>query len=89
MAAIGEVLAELCKGLGELALTAGLNGFCEDCVRIVVVENHDVIGAADGGVQETTSLVAENPVKDGHRFGEHTMGLDVGIGRDVQRCHDV
>ena len=45
------MLAELCKGSCELALAAGLNGFCEDRVRIVVVENYDVLGAADGGVR--------------------------------------
>ena len=75
--------------MGELALTAGLNGFCEDRVRIVVVENHDVIGAAAGGVREMTGLVAEKSARNGHRFGKHTMGSDVGIGKDGQRCHDV
>ena len=49
-AAIGEVLAELCKGLGDIVLTVVLNGFCEDLVRIVFVENHDILGAAAGGV---------------------------------------
>ena len=31
-AAIGKVLSELCKGLGELALAAVLSGFCKDHV---------------------------------------------------------
>ena len=58
--AIGEVLAEICEGSGDIALAVGLNEFCKDFVRIVVVEIHDVLGAAAGGVQETTSLVTEN-----------------------------
>ena len=76
-AAIGEVLDELCEGLGELALAAGLHGLCKDRVRIVVVKNHDLLCAAAGGVRETTGLVAENLARNGHRFGGHTMGLCV------------
>ena len=88
-AVIGEVLAELCKGLSELTFTVGLNGFCKDRVRIVVVENHDALGAVAEGVRETTVLVAENSARNRHRFGKHNMGLEVGIGRDGQCCHDV
>ena len=62
------MLAEIFEGSDEIALYAGLNGFCEDRVRIVVVENHDVLGAAAGGVRETTGLVAENSAGNGHRF---------------------
>ena len=42
---IGKVLVEFCKGLGEIAFATGLDGFCKNCVLIVVVENHDVLGA--------------------------------------------
>ena len=87
--AVGKVLVEFCKGSGDIAFTARLGGFREDCVRILVVENNDVLGAATGGVRETTSLVAENSTGNGHRFGVNTMGSDVGIGRDGRRCHDV
>ena len=87
--AIGKVLVEFFEGSGEIAFAAGLDGFRENFIRIVVVENHDVLGASAGGVQEATGLVAENPAGDGHRFGKHTMGSDVGIGRDGRRCHDV
>ena len=45
------MLDELCKGLGELALDAGFNGFCENRDLIVVVENYGVFGAATGGVR--------------------------------------
>ena len=44
--------------------------------------NHDVLGAAAGGVRATTGLVAENSAGNGHLFGKHTMGSDVGISRD-------
>ena len=87
--AIGKVLVEFCKGLGEIAFAAGLDGFHENCVLIVVLENHDVLGATAGGVREATGLVAENPSGDGHRFGEHIMGSVVDIGRDVRRCYEV
>ena len=83
------MLVKFCKGSGEIAFAAGLNGFRKDRFRIVVVENHDVLGAAAGGVREATGLVSEKPAGDGHRFGEHTMGSDVGIGRDGRRRHDV
>ena len=83
------MLAEICEGWGELEVAAGLNGFCKDRVKIIVVENHDVLGAVAGGVRETTGLVTENLARNGHRFEKHTMGLDVGIGRDCLRCHDV
>ena len=36
-----------------------------------------------------TCLDAENSAGNGHRFGEHNMGSDVGIGRDGRRCYDV
>ena len=87
--AIGKVLVEFCEGSGEIAFAAGLNGFREDCVRIIVVENHDILGAAAGGVQEANGPVAEILAGDGHRFGEHTMGSEVGIGKDGRRRHDV
>ena len=83
------MLAGLCEGLGELALAAGLHGFCDDRLQIVVVKKHDVLGAVDGCVRETTGMVAENSAGNGHCFGEHTMGLDVAIGRDGQHRHDV
>ena len=51
--------------------------------------NHDVLGAVAGGVREATGMVDENPAGDGHHFGEQTIGSDVGIGRDGQRCHDM
>ena len=76
------MLVEFCKGSGEIAFTEGLNGFREDRVQILVVENHDVFGAAAGGVREATGLVADNPAGDEYRFGKHTMGSHVGIGRD-------
>ena len=83
------MLAELCKGSDELALAEGLNGFCEDRFRIVVVENHDVLGAVSGGVQEPTGMVAKKSAGNRHRFGKRPMGLDVGIGRDGRHLHDV
>ena len=83
------MLVEFCEGLSEIAFAAGLDGFHENCVRIVVVENHDVLGAKAGGVREATDLVAENSAGDKHCYGKHTIGLDVGIGRDGRRCHDV
>ena len=42
---IGKVLVEFCEGLGEIAFATGLDGFCKNCVLIVVVENHDAIDA--------------------------------------------
>ena len=51
--------------------------------------NHDVLGAVAGGVREATGLVAEKLARDGHCFGKHNMGSDVGIGMDGRRCHDV
>ena len=36
-----------------------------------------------------TGLVTKNSAGNGHRFGEHTMGLDIGISRDGRRCHAV
>ena len=83
------MLAELCEGSGELALAAELHGFCKDCVRIVVVKNHDVIGAAAGGVRETTGLVVEKSDGNGHHSGKHTMGSYIGIDRYGQRSHAV
>ena len=72
---IGKVLVEFCQGSGEITFAAELDGFCNNCVLIVVVENDDVLGAAAGGLQEATSLVAENPAGDGHRFGETHYGF--------------
>ena len=40
-------------------------------------------------MRETTVLVTENLAGNYHRFGEHTMGLEVGIGRDRRRWSDV
>ena len=54
------MLDEIFKGSGELVDAAGIHGFYEDRVRIVVVENNDVLGDAAGGVQENTGMVAEN-----------------------------
>ena len=68
------MLVKFCKGSGDIAFAAGLDGFRENCVRIVVVENHDILGAVDGDVQEATGLVAENPDGYGHCFSKHTMG---------------
>ena len=82
-------MVEFCEGLSEIVFAAGLNGFHKDCIQILVVENHDVLGAAAGGVQEATGLVAENPAGDGNRFGEHTMGSYIGTRRDGRRCHAV
>ena len=48
--AIGKSLVEFCKGSGEILFTVGLNGFREDCIQTVIVENRDVLGAAAGGV---------------------------------------
>ena len=62
---ISKVLVEFCKVSGEIAFAAGLNGFRKDCIRIIVVENHNVLGAAAGGVQEATGMVAENPHREG------------------------
>ena len=67
----------------------GLVGFRKNNVRIIVVENHDILGAAAGGVKEATVLVAENLAGDGNRFGKQTLGLDVGIGGEFQHRHDV
>ena len=83
------MLVEFYEGSGEIAFNVGLDGFCENCVRIVVVENHDVLGATDGGVREATSLVAENLAGDGHRFVKHTTDSDVGIERDGRYRHEV
>ena len=79
---IGKVLIEFCKGSGEIVFAVGIDGFRKNCVQIVVVENHDVLGAAAGGVHEATGLVTEYSAGDGHSFGKQTMGLDVGIERD-------
>ena len=86
---ISNVLVEFCEGPGEIASAAGLDGFRKNCVQIVVIGNHDVPGAAAGGVQEANCIVAENPDGDGHCFGKHTMGLDVDIGRNCRHRHDV
>ena len=83
------MLVEFCKGLSEIAFAAGLDGFHENCVRIVVVENHDVLGDAARGMREATGMVAENPSGYGHHFGENNMGSYVGIVRDGRSCNGV
>ena len=83
------MMVEFCEGLSEIVFAAGLNGFHKDCIQILVVENHDVLGAAAGGVQEATGLVAENPDGYGHCFSKHTMGSDIGIERNGRRRHGV
>ena len=45
------MMSELYKGSGELRLAVVFNGFCNDFVQIVVIENYDVICATPGGVQ--------------------------------------
>ena len=70
-------------------LLRDLMDYARIAFEIVVIENHDVLGAAAGGVWELTGLVAENLAGNGHRFGKHTMGLDIGIGRDGRRRHVV
>ena len=83
--AIGKVLVGFFKGSGEIAFDAGLDGFRNNFIQIVVVENHDILGAMAGGLREATGLVTENPSGYGHRFGDHTISSDVDIGRDVRR----
>ena len=76
------MLVELVEGTGELALAAGIHRFGQDCIVIVVIKNHNVLGVTAGGVQESTNLIDEHADENGHRFHKHTMGSDVGIGRD-------
>ena len=59
------MLVDFCEGSGEIEFAAGLNGFRKDCIQIIVVENHNVLGPAAGGVQEATGMVAENPHREG------------------------
>ena len=87
--AIGNVLVVFCEGSGKIAFAAVLDGFRKNFVQIVVVENHDVLGAAAGGVREAIGLVAEKLAGDGHCFGKHNIRSDIGIWRDERRCHDV
>ena len=89
MAAVSEELVQLGKGTGEIALAAGLHGFGQDRVGIVVIKNHDVLGTAAGGMRKSTGLIAQHAAKNRHPFRKHKMDLDVGIVRDGRRCHDV
>ncbi len=38
----------------------GFHGFCEDCVAVIVIEDHDIFTAATGLDGEATSLVGVN-----------------------------
>ena len=87
--AISKVIVKFCEGAGAITFVVGLDEFRKNFVQITVIENHDVISAAAGGVQEATGLVAKNPCRYGHCVGKHTMGLNVGIRRDGQRRHAV
>ena len=69
------MLVEFCEGSSEIAFAVVLDGFRKNCVQIVVVENHDVLGSAAEGVQEATGLVAENLAGDGHCFGKIHYGF--------------
>ena len=76
------MLVKFCEGAGAITFVVGLDEFRKNFVQITVIENHDVISATDGGVQEATGLVAKNPGRYGHCVGKHTMVSDVGIGGD-------
>ena len=69
-------------------LTAGLEWFCENCGRVMVIEYHDILVALAGCHGKTPGLVAVDFASQLHSFGKHAMGSDVGLfEKGWQRRH--
>ena len=56
-APIRKLGVEVGVGLDELCFTSRFYRLGDDCVAVMVVENHEVLAAATGGDGETASLV--------------------------------
>lgn len=54
----------------------------------MVIEDHDVLVAATGGLWKTASLVAEDFASQGHRLNKRTVGSDVRLSCEVGRRHN-
>ena len=55
---IGELVMEDRVGSNELCFTSRFYRLGDDCVAVMVVEDHEVIAAATGGDRESSSLVS-------------------------------
>ena len=57
-APIGELGMEDRVGSNELCFTSQFYRLGDDCIAVMVVEDHEVLAAATGGDRETVSLVS-------------------------------
>ena len=71
---IGELGMEDRVGLYELCFTLRIYRLGDDCVAVMVVEDHDVLAAATGGNGEAASLVSRDFASHFDCLNKHLMG---------------
>ena len=76
-AALAEVIVELCVCPYEFLLAAGLEGFGQYVVTVVIVHDHDVFTAAARRDGEASSLITKNLSGDLNCLVVDPMGSDV------------
>ena len=74
-------------GADEFMLAARLEGFGEDGITVMVVEDHEVFAAPTGSDRETPRLVGGNFSSDLNGFDEDAVGASAGFleGRSLRR----
>jgi hypothetical protein len=77
-ARFGQISVELGIGAEQFAFIAGCQGLRQDCLRIVVIYNHDVFAVAARRDWESSGSVVINISRDFDRFHEYPMGSDSG-----------
>ena len=78
-APIGELGMEDRVGSDELCFTSLFYRLGDDCVAVVVIEDHEVLAAATGGDEEAASLVRGDFTSQFDCLDQNLVGSDWGI----------
>ena len=82
----GEVVANFGEGLGDGRSVAGFDGFGEDGVAVMDVDDEEVVVAPTGGDEEGAGLVMVGEASDGETLGEDGVaGQDGRVRARVDR----
>lgn len=82
------MLVEDGVGSDQFLLVSGFEGFGEDGIGVIVVEDHDILVAFAGDNRETTGLIGKNLSSDFDKFRIHKIGSDLGLGGRAKGRHD-
>ena len=77
-APIGELGVEYGVGSDELCFTSQFYRLGDDCVAVMVVEDHEVLAAATGGDGEAASLIRGDFASQFDPLDKKMMGLGWG-----------